>query len=91
MVINLSVDFHSFTCFPLNFELIVIGKSFCALLGSKSENIAAQFPELSGRELFISDATDTYPVSVLRCVDGFEIVLLSAVLTYHDDKLFRDN
>ncbi|XP_021950630.1 arginine-glutamic acid dipeptide repeats protein isoform X2 [Folsomia candida] len=34
--------------------------------GCKSESIADQLPELSGRELFISDATDTYPVSVLR-------------------------
>ncbi|CAG7835910.1 unnamed protein product [Allacma fusca] len=33
---------------------------------NKSENIASLFPDVCGRELFISDATDTYPVSVLR-------------------------
>ena len=38
----------------------------CDPVGCAKSEAVTLFPEVSVRELFISDATDTYPVSVLR-------------------------
>ena len=37
-------------------------------------------PIIKGRELFISDATDTYPVSLLRYIDGDSFTVSQLIL-----------